>query len=152
MAATVLAVSGCTPPARKDNRIMAAQGERVECGSLVFNVLESVWLAQLGELPMARMPKHRFLKIRLSVTNGGGTVAGCPMQTLLDANDNSYPEMNDVTGVEEWLGMVRMLQPGETSIGWIVFDVPQKSYTLRLTDGLIENEHVGYVKIPYSIE
>lgn len=146
------ATSACSPPPRKEKRIIANQGERVECGTLVFNVLESVWLPQLGQMPMVRTPKHRFLKIRLSVTNGGGSPAGCPLQTIVDANDNSFAELSDIQGVEEWLGVLRLMQPGETSIGWIVFDAPQTSYTLCLTDGLIENEHVGYVNIPFSLD
>lgn len=74
------------------------------------------------------------------------------MQSILDANDNAYPELNDIQNLDEWLGVLRMMPPGGTEIGWIVFDAPQTAYTLRLTDGLIENEHVGYVKIPYSLE
>lgn len=152
LAAATTATTGCNPPAQKEKPIIAAQGERVECGNLVFNVLESGWLPQLGQMPIVRMPKHRFLRVRLSVTNGGGAVAGCPLQTIVDDSGNSYAELNDIQGMEEWLGVVRLMQPGESSIGWIVFDAPQTSYILTLTDGLIENEHVGYVKIPFTLD
>ena len=73
------------------------------------------------------------------------------MLNLVDSADRTYPELNDVPMQEEWLGMLRMIQPGDTDLGWIVFDVPKTSYLLRVSDGAVEDEHVGYIDIPYTL-
>ena len=44
-------------------------GERVTAGSLVYNVFEDQWKAQLGQGPDTRVPKDRFFLVRLSAVS-----------------------------------------------------------------------------------
>jgi hypothetical protein len=144
--------SSCTPPKIKDRRKLFQLGERVEVGGLVFNILESKWLVQLGEVPDFRTPKHKFLTVRLSITNQGGGAAGCPFLSILNSKDEKFTELDDAKLLDGWLGLLRILKPGESEIGWIVFDAPPSSYILQLSDGKIEEEKIAYVELPLRLD
>ena len=125
--------TGCSPVVPADARAHR-MGERVTAGSLVYNVFEDQWKAQLGEGTNARVPKDRFFLIRLSVVNGGATELMVPALTLVDDNGKTYPENPDGDGVPEWTGYLRKVKPAETLEGYVVFDVAPKHYRLRVSD------------------
>ena len=110
-------------------------GERVTNGPVVYNVVQTVWRAQLGDLFTSRAPQNRFLLITLSATNGGGKEVALPFFTLDAPNGKEYTELQSGDGVENWFGLLRTLDPAETRQGNLVFDVPLTSYRLRLSDG-----------------
>ena len=144
-------VSSCTPPRVKETRHVYTMGEPVSVGALFFNVLETSWSTQIGELPDTRLAKHQFLMVRLSITNGGGTHTGYPFLTLLHDTIGKATEVDDAKNVKDWLGLIRMVNPGESDLGMIVFDVPQASYLLQLSDGKIENEQTALVSLPLRL-
>jgi len=109
-------------------------GERVSVGSLVYNVFEDQWKAQLGQGSGARVPKDRFFLVRLSVVNGGSTDLMVPSLTLVDDAGQTYPELSDGDQVPEWTGYLRRVKPAETLQGNVVFDVAPKHYRLRVSD------------------
>ena len=78
-----LLATACTPqrPAIRSY----AMGEKAAAGLIVYSVLESVWRSQLGESHSPRLPRHRFLLLRLGVTNGGPSEAAIPLTTLVSA-------------------------------------------------------------------
>lgn len=145
-------LTSCKPPKTKINRKTTPLGERAEVGSLVFLALETKWSTQFGEVPRIRVPKSHFLSIRISITNQGGSSAGCPLLSLVDDADQRFPEVDDAKEVDGWLGLVRIIQPGNTEFGWIVFDVTPSNYALRLSDGNAENEKVGYIELPLRLD
>ncbi len=151
LGAAALLASSCTPPKTKITRKTVSLGERAEAGPFVFVALEANWAMQLGGVPNVRMAKNQFMSVRISITNQGGTSAGCPLLALVDDSDNRYPEVDDAKEQENWLGMIRMIAPADTEFGWIVFDVAPSSYVLRLSDGNVENEHVAFVDIPLRL-
>ena len=126
-------------------------GERVAVGALFYNVLEASWSMQTGELPNTRFAKHQFLMVRLSVTNGGGARAGFPFLSVTNENATRFGEIDDLRNLEEWLGLIRVVDPGESELGVIVFDVPQASYVLHLSDGKVENEQTALVHLPLRL-
>jgi hypothetical protein len=146
-----MAVCACTPPKVRDNRIRHAMGQNVPVGVFTFIVLETKWELTLGEGSKARTPQRQFLKVRLSVTNGGGGPAGFPMLSVVNENGTHYRELEDIQELEEPLGLVRLLQAGETDFGWILFDAPQENYLLEVTDGKIENEQTSLVELPLRL-
>ena len=109
-------------------------GDRVTAGSLVYNVFEAQWKAQLGQGPDTRVPKDRFFLIRLSVVNSGSTDLMVPALTLVDDAGQTYPELSNGDQVPEWTGYLRRVKPAETLQGNVVFDVPPKRYRLRVSD------------------
>ena len=110
-------------------------GERVIATPMLYNVVQTMWRTQLGDLFKVRVPDHRFLLISLSATNSGGKPVAVPFFTLEGSNHEEYRELQTGDGLDNWFGLLREIAPGETKSGNIVFDVPLASYLLRLTDG-----------------
>jgi len=128
-------------------------GEKVRVGPLTYTVLEADWKSQLGEFPVSRVAEQNFLLIRISVTNSGGNAVNIPSFTLESSRGDSYTEVQDVRGVERWLGIFRNLNPAMTEDGWILFDVPKNSYRVKLTDPEATDPEAGvFVKIPLRME
>lgn len=126
-------------------------GQRVTVGALTYNVQETKWDLTLGTAPNVRTPQRQFLMVRLSVTNGGGAPSGFPLLAVLTESGKRHVELEDTRELEEPIGLIRTIQPGETEIGWILFDLPQDNYLLEVTDGKIENEHSGLVELPLRL-
>ncbi|HPQ17377.1 MAG TPA: DUF4352 domain-containing protein, partial [Bryobacteraceae bacterium] len=102
--------------------------------------------------PNVRIPEHRFLAIRLSVTNAGKATSGIPQLSLVNSRGERYPELTSGEGLTDWLGFLRQLKPGETEHGRVLFDVPTAAYRLRVTnDAEQENEVAALVDIPLQL-
>lgn len=145
--------AGCSPATgpQTDSRIFS-MGERVQAGDLIYTVTEAGWLDRLGEEPNVRIPEHRFLAIRLSVTNAGATTSGVPLLSLVDSRGERYPELTSGEGLTDWLGFLRQVKPAETERGRVLFDVPTAGYRLRVAnDAEPENEVAALVDIPLQL-
>jgi hypothetical protein len=134
------------------SRIEYQMGEKVPAGPLTYNVVEKVWRSQLGEMFQIRMPQNRFLLITISATNGGGSEVSVPLLQLESAEGTVYKEIENGEGVDNWYGILRTLQPAQTQQGRIHFDVPLRSYRLRLSDGDSVSGRYSYVQIPLQID
>lgn len=141
---------GCGQNARSSSAFK--MGERIEVGGLVYTVLEADWRNQLGEGAEAQLPKHRFLLIKVAVTNGAGQQRDIPLLHIEDARKNSYMELSEVKDLSGWLGMIRLLPPGGIEDGWMVFDAPPGNYQLRLVSREGEDEVSRYVEIPLTLK
>jgi len=136
----------------KASKTPHAMGERVQVGPLVYTVLEADWENELGDGANARIPKNRFLVIRLSVQNAGSKELTLPLLTLEDDKRQETLELDKGQGVEDWMGLLRHVTPANTIQGRIVFDVAVAPYQLRLTDAAeLENERTAYVSIPLKL-
>jgi len=125
--------NACTPAVPSETRLHR-MGERVAIGSLLYNVIEDQWKAQLGQGSDGRVPKDRFFLVRLSVGNGGSTELMVPALTLVDDTGQTYEELPNGDRVPQWIGYLRRVRPAETLQGNVVFDVPPKHYRLRVAD------------------
>jgi len=124
-------------------------GELVQVGRLIYTVLETEWLSALG----ARVPKYKFLSVRMTINNSGNTERSVPLLEVLDAKDKVYLEESDGAGLDEWFGVLRNLAATETSQGRLLFDVPQGAYRLRVNDGGEPGSEVtALVDIPLQIK
>ncbi|MEQ1946591.1 MAG: DUF4352 domain-containing protein [Bryobacteraceae bacterium] len=150
-AVAVLSVTGCKR--QSSTQINYQMGERIVAGPMVYNVVQTVWKTQLGDLFQLRTPENRFLVITLSATNSGGKEVSIPFLTLEGQGAKEFKELQDGTGVERWFGVLRTIQPAETRQGNVVFDVPLTSYRLRLTDGgELGTEKNVWVEIPLRMD
>jgi hypothetical protein len=123
-------------------------GERVVVGPLIYTVLETEWMNALG----SRVPKNKFLSVRLTINNSGNTERAVPLLELVDAKDTTILESSDGEGLEEWFGILRNLAATETAQGRLLFDVPQANYRLRVTDGGEPGSEItALVDIPLQI-
>jgi hypothetical protein len=109
-------------------------GERVPVGKMTYVIVEGTWRNQLGESFQVRSPEQRFFLIKIAATNETGKEASIPLLTLEGNNGQTYRELADGKGVDNWFGLLRTLSPGQTQQGNILFDVPLTAYTLRLPD------------------
>ena len=133
-AAALLGLLLCGCQQQQQLRTQFSMGERVPVGQMTYSVVESAWRTQLGESLKIRTPEQRFLLIKVSVTNGTGKDVSIPLLTLEGNNGQTYREIADGQGVDNWFGALRTISPGQTQQGNILFDVPLTSYKLRVPD------------------
>jgi hypothetical protein len=144
-------LTGCAR--QNSTQINFQMGDRITAGPLAYNVIQTTWRTQLGDLFKTRVPENRFLMITLSATNGGGKEISVPLLTLEGDNGKEYRELENGAGIDKWFGLIRTVSPAETRQGNIVFDVPLTSYRLRLTDGGEPGtERFVWVDIPLRID
>ena len=118
-----------------------AAGDKATSGTLVYNLTDAEKTQQLGDDPAnPRTAKDRFYLIRVSISNSGSDEQPIPAMTLVDDTGQAYTESSDGTGVANWLGVVRKVNPAQTESGYVLFDVPVKHYRLRLNDQFDEKE------------
>lgn len=146
-----LPLAGCKqqgPP-----RIDFQMGERATATPMIYNVVQTTWRTQLGDVFKVRVPEHRFLLITLSATNGGGHSVSVPFLTLEGPNREEYKELENGDGIDNWFGLLREVAPAETKQGNVAFDAPLGSYRLRLPDGGEPGtEKFVWVDIPLRID
>ena len=147
-------LSSCGSGAGSPESRIYRMGERVAAGRLIYNVLETDWHVQLGEGPNPRIPNHRFLLIRLTVTNSGIEESNIPLLALVNARGETFNELSEGEGVPEWLGLLRRIKPAGTEQGRVIFDVPRGPYRLLVKDDTLETEpeKVALIEIPHQFE
>ena len=144
-------LAGCKQqgPARTDFQM----GEQATAPPMIYNVVQTTWRTQLGDIFKLRFPQHRFLVITLSANNSGGHAVSIPFFILEGPNREEYKELENGDGIDNWFGLLREVAPAETKQGNLVFDVPLGSYRLRLTDGgEAGTEKFVWVEIPLRID
>lgn len=152
-----IAAAACLSACSSSNRIaenrVFRMGEKVKVGPMTYDVIETEWKSQLGDIFKTRIPNHRFLLIRLTVTNGGGAEVAIPLLAIENGRGESFTELADGEGVTQWLGFLRRIQPAQTEDGRLLFDVPTGAYQLRVTDGgETGKEKTAVIEIPLNLE
>jgi hypothetical protein len=154
LAATILTFAILTIACSRSNDTVIGtfrMGEQVQAGPIVYTVLEANWKPALES---GKMPKHRFLYVKVSITNSSGQQVAIPAFSLLDPKGTTYTEISE--GLEQttgWLGMLRSLKPAQTDQGLVVFDAPIGPYKLAMSDaGEVGRERYIHVDIPVQME
>ncbi|MBC8168046.1 MAG: DUF4352 domain-containing protein [Bryobacteraceae bacterium] len=129
-------------------------GEKVQVGALTYTILEAEWKTALVEGGGGPTPQNRYMLVRISVTNGGGTVAAIPSFQLQGANRAIYTELTQgLQDLPNWLGVLRSVSPAQTEQGYVVFDAPLGAYKLAISDGgEVGSEKFAYVDMPVQLE
>lgn len=144
-------LSGCKK--QTSEQINYQMGERIAAGPMVYNVVQTTWRTQLGDVFRIRVPERRFLLVSLAATNSSSKGLSVPFFTLEGPNREEYRELESGDGVENWFGLLRDIGPGQTKQGTIVFDAPLTSFRLRLTDGGEPGtEKFVWVEIPLRMD
>ena len=124
-------------------------GERVTVGPFIYTVLEANWKTEINTPEGPKLPRNRYLLLRLSVTNSGGGEASMPMLVLKNDKSEEFREQSGVEGVPNWFGLLRRIPAAETENGIVVFDAPMGAYQLELSDGAPPGEErTSLVDIP----
>jgi hypothetical protein len=150
--AALIALSGCSPGKDASHIGTFRMGEKVQAGPLIYTVLEAEWKTHMEG--SGRAPANRFLFMRVSITNSGGTKVSAPAFTLRASNGKTYEEVTEgLEGVSNWLNILRTIEPAQTQNGWVIFDAPVAGYKLVMSDaGDIGSEKYAYVDIPVELE
>src|SRR5436190_15458063 len=120
----LILLAGCGKEISTD-AFVYKMGDKVPVGTMIYSVLESEWKSELaGDDGLPQAPKHRFLLLKLSLTNSGGAQVAIPMLTVENPAKEATLEVSAVKNLPGWLGMVRLINPAQTEQGVIVFDVP----------------------------
>ena len=127
-------------------------GEIATVGRLTYTVADSTWRGQLGDIFKTRSPEHRFLLVTISVTNHARDDISIPLLNLENRAGQTFRELDNGDGVENWIGLFRMISPTQTIQGRLLFDVPLSSYKLRLSDGQAGAETIAHVEIPLRLD
>jgi len=150
--ALCLVLPGCGAGGSANQTAVRQMGERVQVGPLIYTILETDWLNELPGEASPRIPQHKFLTIRATVTNSGSREINMPLLHLVDDANNQVLEIDDGKGVEEWFGIYRVIKPADTLPGRLVFDVKPGNYKLLLSDGGdLEKEITALVSIPLRL-
>ncbi len=148
-----LLMAGCGSRGGKSESKTFKMGERVQVGPLIYTVLDTEWYDSLGEGAEMRVPKHRFMTVRVSVTNSGAGTAEIPGMMLVDSREETYGELSDGRGCSEWLGFLRTIKAAETVHGRALFDVPTASYQLKLVnEGEPDQLKTATVDLPLDLK
>jgi hypothetical protein len=147
LAISILALAaGCSSGPPKPHTY--SLGERIELGHVVYTVLETQWMSQLGSGVDARVPQNRFFLVRLNASGSGVSETPVPAMAVVDDDGNSYPELTNGGDVPEWLGILREAKPAEALQGNVVFDAPARHYKLRIGDE--SEEKIAFVDLPLT--
>jgi len=148
----LLSLLGCSA-VMSTKPMLHRMGDRVEVGSLVYRIIEVEWRAQLGTDSQIRTAQNRFVIVRLSITNSAASEAEVPAMQLIAHGNRLYKEVRDVTGIPDWLGILRRLAPAETLFGRVVFDVPPGDYLLRVSEDSLNPDEArsALIEIPWKL-
>lgn len=127
-------------------------GDSVRCGWFTYNVLEVAYKSQLSDGMLGKRAKNGFLLIRLQATSIASKPVFIPFLQLESQSGETITEVENASELENWMGLIRRVEPDTAETGWLVFDTMPGTYGLRLTDGVLENEQTAFVRIPYQVE
>jgi hypothetical protein len=148
----LLLLAGCGESVSTDSFVYK-MGDKVPIGTMIYTVLEAEWRSELsaGE-GLPQTPQHRFLLLKVSITNSGGAQVTIPLMTVENVKKESTMELSDVRNLPGWMGLVRLINPAATETGYLVFDVPPGAYKFRATDGKeTGSETTRLIEIPLSL-
>ena len=137
-----LTITGCTFK-RKEVRTVS-MGEQALIGPFTYQAFDTRWPLSLGD----RTPKDRFFTVRVSIRNSSSNDATIPTFEVVNDAGQSYPEVSDGAGIDQWLGLSRNVAGVSIEQGTVAFDVPPKHYRLRVAD---ENDNFMYIDIPLNL-
>ncbi|MEP7366740.1 MAG: hypothetical protein ABI972_26070 [Acidobacteriota bacterium] len=152
-AAICLLLPSCGAGGSAASSTVRQMGERIQVGPLIYTILEADWQNDLPGEASPRVPQHKFLTIRATVTNSGSREINMPLLHLVDEANNEILESDDGKGVEEWFGIYRVIKPADTLPGRLLFDARPGNYKLLLSDGGdLEQEITALVAIPLRLK
>lgn len=91
-------------------------------------------------------PDAEFLIVDLVVQNNDRTSSTLPPLKLVDAQGREFDESSKGIFLDGSFGTLKQLNPGVSSRGLVVFDVPHREYTLKVSGGF-ESGKYGLVDL-----
>lgn len=116
-------------------------GESFRVGYTSYCVRRAWWSNHLSNNRFLNEPPNAsYLFIEIAVRNDDTKARMIPPFTLIDQYGAEYETSSAAFAVEGNIGPLESLNPGVTKEGTIVFDVPKKIYTLKVSGGFWSGE------------
>ena len=112
-----------------------ATGEDVEVDYLAYKVTKAETFTEMGTSVFKKETNGKFVKVYLDITNNAKETKDIfsPRFTLVDHQDRRYDRLSDdILYIADGLELGKQVQPGLTTSGAIVFELPKDSENLVL--------------------
>jgi len=116
-------------------------GQELSVGYWSYTVNSISWQRIIGSPGYTvETPDAEFLVVDLSIRNNDRTASTLPPFELIDEQGREYDESEKGTSMQGSFGMLKKLNPGVSSRGYLVFDVPRGEYVLKAPGGFQSGE------------
>jgi hypothetical protein len=124
-----------TPAATQAAATHHRLGESISVGYWTYRCSSADWRSSIGSEYTRQYPDASFLVVNLGIRNNDRTASVLPPLKLVDAQGREYEESSKGIFLQKSFGMLKSVNPGVTSDGDVVFDVPQGQYMLKVSGG-----------------
>jgi hypothetical protein len=143
-ASTTTSASSSTPTSQSNEAkpVSHKLGEDVFTGYWAYRCISARWQRSIGSEYTAQYPDARFLVVDIAIRNNDKTASTLPPLKLVDDEGREYDESSKAIFMENSLGMLKSVNPGVSSRGYVAFDVPTGKYKLKVSGGYTSGESV----------
>ena len=110
-------------------------GDDVFIGYWAYRCVSAKWKDAIGSEYTQEYPDANFLVIDLLARNNDRTASVLAPVKLVDEENREYEESSKGIFLENSFGLLKSVNPGVTSSGYIAFDVPPGTYALKVSGG-----------------
>jgi Domain of unknown function (DUF4352) len=116
-------------------------GEDFSVGYWAYRCNGATWQGMIPSLGRAEIPDAAFLVVDLYIRDNDRTASTLPPFKLIDSLGREYDESSKGTFMPGVFDTLKQLNPGVSSRGYVIFDVPHGQYSLRVSGGFESGEH-----------
>ncbi|MGA8605336.1 MAG: DUF4352 domain-containing protein [Candidatus Sulfotelmatobacter sp.] len=116
-------------------------GEEFSVGYWSYRCNGATWRPMIVSLGTTEAPDAEFLVVGLYIRNNDRTASTLPRLKLVDAQGREYDESSKGAFMPGVFDTLKQLNPGVSSGGYAVFDVPHGQYSLQVSGGFESGEH-----------
>ena len=142
---TPLDHKGSNAPARFNHAI----GETVSVGYWTYRCNGAQWMSSLGsDFGSVEQPDAAYLVVDLTIRNDDRTASTRPPMKLIDTQGREFSESSKEYILDREIDDLKELNPGVSTRGYILFDVPPEGkYQLEVSGGF-ESDEYRFIDIP----
>lgn len=115
-------------------------GETVLVGYWAYRCDGVEWTNSIGSEYTREHPDAKFLVVDLSIRNNDKTASTLAPLKLVDSEGREYDESSKGVFLDNSFGIMKSVNPGVSSHGKVVFDVPSGRYALKVSGGFTSGE------------
>lgn len=114
--------------------------ETVNVGVWSYEVTGVRWANSIGQDFSRERPDAKFLLVDITIRNNDRTASTLAPLKLVDVGQREFDESSKGVFLEGSFGLLKSVNPGVTSSGTAVFDVPAGRYSLLVSGGFGSGE------------
>jgi hypothetical protein len=117
-------------------------GDDVLVGYWAYRCINASWHGAIGSQYSRQHPDAEFLVVDIAIRNNDKTASALPPMKLVDNQGREYDESSKGIFIDGSFGMLKNVNPGVSSRGYVVFDVPHGNYALEVSGGFTSGKSV----------